>query len=167
MIANPAAAVFLRLVRTITIAMSPLIVVSAGFWLLAAATRYTAWLVDLAGQVTAFLVGGVLCSYLIHETAHLAALAFCRGLRRIDVQCTSWRISLAPQGDLDPRAALLVAVAGPGICLLIGTLLLIGSSASLIAWCYLAHVIFLIPFFGDGRTIVVTIRHMLSRATTQ
>lgn len=160
---SPAAAALPALVRSVIVAMSPLIAASAGFWLLAGVVGTDAWLFDLAGQVSVFLLAGVLASYLVHETAHLAALALCPGIHRIDVQCTYWRFSLVPEGEMDARAALLVALAGPGTCLLIGSLLLVIDPFPGIAWCYLAHVVFLLPVFGDGRTALSSARHLFAQ----
>ncbi|SHJ92313.1 hypothetical protein SAMN02745244_03587 [Tessaracoccus bendigoensis DSM 12906] len=161
---NPAADALPCLLRVVALSVSPLLIVVGGFWALAAVLEHDGWLYRLTCDVGAFLIGGVAASYLLHELAHLGGLALCGGVRRIRVENSRWRLSLTPEGEMGARSALLVALVGPGTYLLFGGLLYMVAPGSWITWCYLSHVVFLVPAFGDGRTVIVSTRALITRS---
>lgn len=109
------------------------------------------WL-SLAVDVTGFLVLGVVGSFLVHELAHVAALRLA-GVRHVEVEQVRWRISVLPVGALPSRGAdALVALAGPGTAAAVGASTWVWSPE--LAACYLVHLLFLLPVFGDGRRVL-------------
>lgn len=74
------------------------------------------------------------------------------------VERTAWRLSVVPLGSVTPREAGAVAIAGPGACLLVAPLWGMVLPGSGLAWWYAAHVVFLLPVFGDGRVLLASLR---------
>jgi hypothetical protein len=93
-------------------------------------------------------------SYLLHEVGHAFGLGLCRGVDRVDLRGGFLRFSLMPHGTLTGSESLLVAVLGPGSCVLVGLLLLMVLPVPSLGIWYVAHVIFLVPPFGDGLAVV-------------
>lgn len=102
---------------------------------------------------------GFAASFAIHETTHAMVLSRCPGVTHITIHRTAWRFSLTPLGTLTPLEAAAGAVAGPGVTVLVGAgLYLTGLDTTLALW-YLCHLVFLLPFFGDGKTLITALRH--------
>ena len=144
---GPLAAVTGRLV----LPAAPVLLLSAA--LLAAAWGLQApWLGGMAAWLVVAAFGLLVAPFWCHEMGHLVALLLCRGVHSVDVQATAWRVSLQPCGELTRAQAALVALAGPGTSILVGAvLLLLGHHVT--GAVFLAHVVFLLPCFGDGRAL--------------
>lgn len=97
---------------------------------------------------------GVVGSFVLHEGAHVVALRGAPGVTHVAVERTLLRVSVVPVGEVTPSRAAGVAVAGPGACVLVGVALWALGVPAAWCWCYLAHGAMLLPFFGDGRTLV-------------
>ncbi|MEU8660349.1 hypothetical protein [Actinoplanes philippinensis] len=113
-------------------------------------------LLDLAWLLALHVAGGAAGSYLLHEGGHVLVLSACPGVRDIGIHSGLLRFSVVPRGEITRTESILTALAGPGVCGLAGLALLAGGSP--LAWWYLAHLAFLLPVFGDGRSIVRAIR---------
>lgn len=143
--------------RAVVLAGWPLVAATAGFWLLAVAAHLCAgagWLYELAWQVTLVLVIGALGSFVVHECGHVAVLLSRGGSSSVVVERTWWRISVTPVGDLTPERAVVAAVAGPGAAALVGFATLAAGLPPAVGWLHLAHLVFLLPVFGDGRVVL-------------
>ncbi|WP_418275261.1 hypothetical protein ACNHYB_10350 [Isoptericola jiangsuensis] len=134
--------------------------------LLGAATIGAAWWWAVTGDHGLVLltlpfwkatVLGLIGSFALHESAHVAFLRRCPGVTSITLERTALRVSVAPTGVLTPRQAALTAVAGPGSCVLVGFSLWATADATLAPW-YLMHGVFLLPPFGDGMALVRSMR---------
>jgi hypothetical protein len=108
----------------------------------------------LAGVFTMHLLAGLLGSFVVHETGHLLALGRCQSVSAVVVERRLLRISLQPRGELLVGEACAVAVSGPGASATVGGILVIFARDLGIHYWYLAHLLFLIPPFGDGIAIV-------------
>ncbi|WP_433794752.1 hypothetical protein [Actinoplanes sp. CA-252034] len=113
-------------------------------------------LLTLSWLLVAHVVGGATGSYLLHESGHVLVLSGCSGVHDIEVRSGLLRFSVVPHGSITRAEGILTALAGPGLCALAGLALL--AAGSPVTWWYLAHLIFLLPVFGDGRSIVRAIR---------
>lgn len=98
----------------------------------------------------AFGLGG---SFAVHELGHLIMLSRATGVTAITLERSLWRTSISPHGQLGDRAAALAALAGPGACIAVGTALSAFAPALHLHWWHLAHAVFLVPIFNDGRTL--------------
>src|SRR5579859_3587275 len=153
-----AAVLFLRfgwalIVPTLFVALAAWLGLSYGSWTTLA----------IALGILLHTACGMLGSYVLHECAHLAALRLCPGVTAISTEIRFLRVSLRPVGELSAREALFVAVAGPLGCAVLGTALSIVLPQVGLGWWYLAHLIFLAPCFGDGRSAVVALGRMGGR----
>lgn len=92
-------------------------------------------------------------SFALHELAHLTVLARAKGVTAITLERSLWRTSISPHGRLGDRDAALAALAGPGACVALGVILWVVAPALHLHGWYLAHAVFLIPTFNDGRTL--------------
>lgn len=92
-------------------------------------------------------------SFALHELGHLVVLARARGVTAITLERSLWRTSISPHGRLGDRDAALAALAGPGACVGVGVFLWLSAPSLQLHGWYLAHVVFLIPSFADGRTL--------------
>lgn len=101
---------------------------------------------------------GLVASFVLHEAAHVVLLRRIPTVTRVVVTRTAWRTSVIPEGPMTPRQTARVAVAGPASCVLVGVLLLTSGVDRALSWWYLAHALFLLPCFGDGRTLLHTAR---------
>lgn len=129
--------------------LSVVIAVAGGGWGLATLT------VDLAIGVAACLVA----PFALHETMHLVVLRWgCPGVCGVRTEMTLLRMSITPAGSLTTVQAIGVALAGPGSCVLVGGLLLAVRAPEWAAVAWLAHLIFLIPPMGDGRSLVAALK---------
>lgn len=105
------------------------------------------------GQLAKPAVLGLTVPFALHESAHVLALKRVPTVTHIMIERVAWRISVVPSGTMTARQAASVALAGPGICVMAGTLLWISGLDRSLSWWYLAHALFLLPFFGDGRAL--------------
>ncbi|MER5934937.1 hypothetical protein [Streptomyces sp. NPDC002054] len=100
---------------------------------------------------------GLAASFALHESAHAVFLKRIRTVTHIAVDRTLLRVSVVPQGTMTARQVAGVAVAGPLSCAVVGAVLWLSAADRALAWWYFAHLVFLLPFFGDGRVL----RHAL------
>ena len=122
---------------------------------------FEAWgTLPVALGVFVHMSAGMLGSYVVHESGHFVALGFCGGVTAVSVESRLARISLRPEGELTPREAIGVAVAGPFGCLNVGAVLMALTPEFGLGWWYLAHVVFLAPCFGDGRALLAALRRL-------
>lgn len=97
---------------------------------------------------------GLAASFALHESAHAMALKRIRTVTHIALDRTAWRTSVLPVGTMTARQTVGVAVAGPLSCVLAGAVLWVSALDRTLAWWYLAHGVFVLPIFGDGRSLV-------------
>jgi hypothetical protein len=111
-------------------------------------------LLTLALAFTKTVALGLVGAFALHESAHVLLLRRIPAVRQIIVERTAWRLSVIPLGTLTPRQSAQVAVAGPSSCVLVGAALWLSRVDGWLAWWFLAHALFLLPVFGDGRALV-------------
>lgn len=97
---------------------------------------------------------GLVAPFALHESAHALVLKRIRTVTHIVIERTVWRTSVIPEGTMTARQTALVALAGPAACVAVGTVLWLPGLDRSLAWWYLAHGVFLLPFFGDGRALL-------------
>lgn len=122
-------------------------------------------LAQLTGAFLMHALGGLLASYVVHESAHAALLRRVTGLHAVEVITTFARFTFAPKGALRGRDIAMIGVAGPVAALAAGAALLIFVPVWGLHWWYLGHVMFLLPVFGDGKSILVGARSWSRRVT--
>jgi hypothetical protein len=126
---------------------------------------YHSWAaLPLASSILLHAAFGLLGSYVVHECGHFVALGFCRDVSAISMKSSLLRLSLQPEGQLTALAALGVAVAGPLNAVVVGVGLCVLFPELGWGWWYLGHLVFLAPWFGDGRAAFVAAAR-LSRRT--
>ncbi|MBP2329748.1 hypothetical protein JOF56_010133 [Kibdelosporangium banguiense] len=96
---------------------------------------------------------GLVGSFALHESAHVMVLKRIRTVTHIAIDRMAWRTSVLPQGTMTGRQIAGVAIAGPFFCVVVGAVLWASRLDRSLAWWYLAHGVFLLPFFGDGRSL--------------
>jgi hypothetical protein len=96
---------------------------------------------------------GLVVPFALHESAHALVLKRIRTVTHITIERTAWRTSVIPEGSMTARQTAVVALAGPSACVAVGALLWLPGLDRSLAWWYLAHIVFLLPFFGDGRVL--------------
>lgn len=106
-------------------------------------------------------VPGVVGSVVVHEWGHVAALRRVSTVTHVRLERTAWRTSVIPVGVISGGAAAAVALAGPGVCVVLAALLLLLWPASPVGWCFAVHGAFLLPVFGDGRALARVMRSRL------
>lgn len=114
-------------------------------------------LLRLAGRVEAYAAIGLGAAFALHEVAHAAVLRRCRGVSHVLVTVTPWRFSLEPRGTMSPGQLFLVALAGPGAVVAAGLVLRMTVPQLGLHWWFLAHLVFLLPVFGDGRSLLAAL----------
>jgi len=107
---------------------------------------------------------GLVASFVLHESAHVAVLKRVGTVTRIAPDRTAWRTSVTPEGALTARESAAVALAGPCSCVLVGAVLWLSGLDRFLAWWYLAHALFLLPCFGDGRALLHSARAARGRS---
>ena len=113
-----------------------------------------AWRLETIAAVG--LAGG----FAVHEVAHVAVLRRCAGVSHLVVSSTWWRFSLEPRGSITAAQVVGVALAGPGAAAAVGLVLWAAlPGAGLHGW-FLVHLVFLLPVFGDGRSLVLGVREL-------
>ncbi len=106
---------------------------------------------------------GLVASFALHESAHAIVLKRIRSVTHIAIDRTAWRTSVIPEGTMTARQMAGVALVGPCSCVIVGSLLWLPDLDRPLAWWHLAHAVFLLPCFGDGRAL----RHSLRTARKQ
>ncbi|MHC0431244.1 hypothetical protein ACX6XY_13770 [Streptomyces sp. O3] len=101
---------------------------------------------------------GLVASFALHESTHVIALKKIRTVTHIAIERTVWRTSVIPEGVMTGWQTVVVALAGPSSCVALGTLLWLPNLDRSLAWWYFAHIVFLLPFFGDGRSVLEGVR---------
>ncbi|MFE4259579.1 hypothetical protein [Streptomyces sp. NPDC056883] len=96
---------------------------------------------------------GLAASFALHESAHVLVLKRIRTVTHITIERTALRTSVIPHGAMTTRQTATVALAGPAACLAVGGLLRLSGLDEALSWWYLAHIVFLVPLFGDGKTL--------------
>ena len=133
------------------LALAGLAASAAAAWSLVSGDRV---LLSLALAFTKTVVLGLVGAFALHEAAHVLLLRRIPTVRQIVVERTAWRLSVIPLGTLSPRQSAQVALAGPSSCVLVGAALWLSRVDGWLAWWFLAHALFLLPAFGDGRALV-------------
>jgi hypothetical protein len=105
---------------------------------------------------TAFV--GLVGSFALHESAHVMALKRIDTVTHVAIERTAFRTSIVPLGVLTARQVVAVALAGPLACVAVGVALWMTDLDRSLAWWYLGHAIFLLPLFGDGRSLFSGLR---------
>ncbi len=108
-----------------------------------------------AGRVEAMAAIGLGGAFAVHEVAHAAVLRHCPGVSHLIVSATPWRLSLEPRGVITPGQVVRVALAGPGTTAAVGLVLWVAVPQAGLHWWFLAHLLFLLPVFGDGRSLLI------------
>jgi hypothetical protein len=98
---------------------------------------------------------GLAGAFALHEWAHVMLLKRIATISHIALERRWWRISVVPIGTLTPRQNAGVAVAGPGAAIIVGAIIHVVDPG--LSWWFMAHAIFLLPVFGDGRSLVAAI----------
>jgi hypothetical protein len=101
---------------------------------------------------------GLVAPFALHESAHALVLKRIRTVTHITIERTAWRTSVIAEGFMTARQTAVVALAGPSACIAVGALLWLPGLDRSLAWWYLAHIVFLLPFFGDGRALWHSLR---------
>ncbi|MEV8149173.1 hypothetical protein AB0O52_13675 [Arthrobacter sp. NPDC080073] len=101
-----------------------------------------------------FLLGG----FLVHEWSHVAGMRLFHGVSDIVVSAGVLRFSLIPVGRLCGWQIAVVATLGPSASCLVGALIALLAPGSFLQCWFLLHAVFLLPFFGDGRSLILGIR---------
>lgn len=115
-------------------------------------------LVGLSAELAVHVVFGFGGSYLLHEAGHIVLLSRYPSVEGIDVTASWTRFSVHPRGSLSPLQVIAVGLIGPVGCFVIGAgLWLLGSN---LAFWYMGHIIFLLPIFGDGRAVLLSLTKM-------
>jgi hypothetical protein len=112
-------------------------------------------------RVSLWLLMHALCllsSFLVHEMFHVVGMRLFRGVSHVLVSASVLRFSVVPVGSLYGWQIAIVAVLGPGSSCLLGAVLALLTPGSLLQYWFLLHAIFVLPFFGDGRCLVLGIR---------
>jgi hypothetical protein len=137
----------------------PLAAVALGFSACTALATMTAD--PVLFQVSLWLLVHVLCllsSFLVHELFHVVGMRLFHGVSHIVVSAGVLRFSVIPIGSLYGWQIAIVAVLGPGSSCVVGAMLALLTPSSLLQCWFLLHAIFLLPFFGDGRGLILGIR---------
>lgn len=113
---------------------------------------------QIAGCFLVHSLGGLLGSFVVHELAHAALLRRMSGLHLIEVVTTFFRFTFAPKGSLVGWKIALIGIAGPITACAMGVALNAVLPASGLHWWYLGHSVFLLPVFGDGKSVLVGLR---------
>lgn len=132
----------------------PALALAAGFLLCAACAaagvpailRPALWLLTHA---SCLLIG-----FVIHEGSHVLGLKVTPGVTHVVFASTLLRTSVLPVGSLAGWQAALIALAGPLAACVAGIPLALALPEYALHWWFFLHCIFLLPLFGDGRSLV-------------
>ncbi|MDO5634591.1 MAG: hypothetical protein Q4G34_06945 [Micrococcus sp.] len=150
------------LVRTVLRPLRPWLAASGALAGLAAGASVasgTGLWIHATAVLLLHLVLGLLGSFVVHELGHVVALRWwAPGVERIRLDASWTRVSITPVGVLTSGQAIASALAGPGLCVLVGTVIALASPLWGIQVWYLLHAVFVLPCFGDGRAILTVLR---------
>lgn len=101
---------------------------------------------------------GCLASYWVHEAAHAYVMRLFKSIEDVYLTAGAFRLSLTPTGSLLGWQVAVIALAGPCAAAAVGGVLkLILDDSALYLW-YLLHLLFLLPMFGDGKSLIIGLR---------
>ena len=126
------------------------------------------FLVTLSGQFLMVYGLGLILPYTLHEYFHAKLLLWFKVA--IKIEQTVWRVSIIAVTQLSALPAILVALAGPlgvaliGLLLRAVTLTIHGIKLNFLAYFYLSHLMFLLPFFGDGQVVLINLLNYFRRS---
>ncbi|WP_442543266.1 hypothetical protein ACSBOX_15680 [Arthrobacter sp. KN11-1C] len=100
------------------------------------------------------LLGG----FLVHEWSHVAGMRLLPGVAHVVVSAGVLRFSVIPVGRLYGWQIAIMAILGPGASCLVGALIALLAPGSFLQHWFLLHAVFLLPFFGDGRSLILGVR---------
>lgn len=106
----------------------------------------------------------IVFSSFIHETGHYLAAQKATSVDGCKWEITWLRVSLICTGNITPKERILIALAGPGPCLILGLFLCLSPSARIYGLVFCAHLIFLLPTFGDGRQLLAGVLHLITKS---
>ncbi|GGJ17510.1 hypothetical protein [Paenarthrobacter histidinolovorans] len=96
----------------------------------------------------------LLLGFVIHEGSHVLGLKLTPGITHV-IFAGSWlRFSVVPMGSLVGWQAALIALGGPLAACVAGVPLAAALPDQAFHWWFFLHSIFLLPPFGDGRSLV-------------
>jgi hypothetical protein len=101
-------------------------------------------------------------SMIIHEGGHGIALHLLPGITALRTERNWFRFSIQPQGSITAAQAIFAALSGPALCFLIGIFGYWGTPYRNLSVIFAAHIVFLLPCFGDGRSILTALRLIVS-----
>lgn len=105
--------------------------------------------------ITLHLFLGLLPSYTIHELGHVVLLQrTMRCLTCVVVSSSVFSFSITPHGSTTGRGIFLSSLAGPLLTASIGIVLFVTVPFFQIHLWYFLHVLFILPVFSDGRSMV-------------
>ncbi|MFC8041308.1 hypothetical protein ACFUOZ_18310 [Paenarthrobacter sp. NPDC057355] len=96
----------------------------------------------------------LLIGFVIHEGSHVLGLKLTSGITHVIFASTLLRFSVIPVGKLVGWQAALIALAGPMAACLAGVPVALLLPDYALHWWFFLHAIFLLPLFGDGRSLV-------------
>lgn len=103
---------------------------------------------------------GIALGCLIHEMAHVVFICLTMNeLIRIELEFNLFRFSVRGIGGSTGRGIFATALSGPIAAVAFGVILsIVFPNSGLLGW-YALHLLFLLPFFGDGRALVIGVRN--------
>ena len=104
-------------------------------------------------------VACLLLGFIIHESAHGLAGRQFSGVSAFVVSSNLFRFSLSPVGRLFGWQVLVISLAGPSASAAAGCLLFAAAPGLWLHWWFWLHLAFLAPLFGDGRSLIIGVRH--------
>lgn len=96
----------------------------------------------------------LLTGFVVHEAFHVLGLKVTPGITHIVFASTLLRFSVIPMGSLAGWQAALIALAGPLAACVAGLPLALALPEYAFHWWFFLHSVFLLPLFGDGRSLV-------------
>lgn len=96
----------------------------------------------------------LLIGFVIHEASHVLGLKLAPGITHVVFASTLLRFSVIPMGSLVGWQAALIALAGPLAACVSGLPLALALPEYAFHWWFFLHSLFLLPLFGDGRSLV-------------
>ncbi|MCD4852081.1 hypothetical protein LN996_14785 [Arthrobacter sp. AK01] len=96
----------------------------------------------------------LLIGFVIHEGSHVLGLKLTPGITHVTFASTLLRFSVIPMGRLVGWQAALIALAGPLAACVAGVPVALALPDYALHWWFFLHAIFLLPLFGDGRSLV-------------
>ncbi len=98
-------------------------------------------------------------SVIMHECGHAFVLSRCHGITSLQIEPKILRFPITPIGVISRSEAITVALSGPVLSSIFGCLIYGLTHRLSLGVIFAAHLVFLFPCFGDGRSIVTALRH--------